>query len=231
MLRHFGFIIFGMIMAALTACSGQGGSQAPDSLSAAKSVFVPAVSYTDFALIPNCREETVRELRYHACRDSRKLYEAALGKAKAQGKPLMVTFGFNKCPYCKVLEAEIHNPNNPLTSDRVTQYFSNQAQSDKGADKPFELLTLRLHARSQHGLRLADELGVTQMAQARGWHRVWSPFVVFVNPQTGAMASESLWEAKEIYCDWAVNIAVSLENIDMLPRGDGGAARKRCPKV
>ncbi len=228
MLRHFGFAALSIIAIILSACSG-GDKASPrsETSAAGQSVFIEAVKYTDFALIPNCTEEVSRNIRYHACRDSRDLYDAALARAKAQGKPLMVTFGFNKCPYCKVLEAEIYNPSYPITSDRVTQYFADAAKKTGS----FELLTLRLHARSEHGLRLADELGVTQMAQARGWHRVWSPFVVFVNPDTGAMASESLWEAKEIYCDWPVNIAVSLENIEMLERGDGAAPRKRCPKA
>ncbi|MEP1231370.1 MAG: thioredoxin family protein [Litorimonas sp.] len=227
MFRYFRFAILLMAGLVVSACSGQADQASSKADIAAQSVFKPVVNYTNFALIPNCREEAVRVVRYHACRDSRQLYDAALAKAKSQGRPLMVTFGFNKCPYCKVLEAEIHNPSAPLTSEQVTQYFSNEAK----VEAPFELLTLRLHARSDHGLKLADELGVTQMAQARGWHRVWSPFVIFVNPDTGAMASESLWEAKEIHCDWAANIAVSLENIDMLARGDGGAARKRCPKA
>jgi len=227
MFQNIRFAAVALMAITLTACSGGGETSAPTDSSQAQSVFVPAVNYTDFALIPNCTEEVTRNLRYHACRDSRALYEAALANAKRQGKPLMVTFGFNKCPYCKVLEAEIHDPENPVTSERVTQYFADVAQSDV----PFTLPTVRLHARSEHGLRLADELGMTQMAQARGWHRVWSPFVVFVNPETGAMASESLWEAKEIHCDWAANIAVSLENIDMLERGKGGAERKRCPKA
>jgi len=229
MFRNFGLVALSIAALVMTACGG-GDKVAPkanaEKATSAKSVFVPAVNYTDFARLPNCKEEVSRNLRYHACRDSKALYTAALASAKRQGKPLMVTFGFNTCPYCKKLEAEIYDPKNPITSDRVTQYFASAA--DKSA--PFELPVLRLHARSPHGLKLADELGVTVMANDRGWHRVWSPFVVFVNPQTGAMASESLWEAKEIYCDWAANIAVSLENINMLEHGEGGAERKRCAK-
>jgi len=222
-MKYGAAFICGLVLA---ACSGGDNASAPIAETSGGSVFTPAVTYTDFALIPNCKEEPVREVRYHACRDSRAIYKAALANAKRQGKPLMVTFGFNKCPYCKVLDADIHNPAKPVTSNRVTQYFAASAKPDA----PFTLPTVRLHARSEHGLRLADELGMTKMANDRGWHRVWSPFVVFVNPETGAMASESLWESKEIHCDWAANIAVSLENIGMLTRGEGGAERKRCAK-
>ena len=99
------------------------------------------------------------------------------------------------------------------------------------AGKSFKQPYVRLHARAEHGLALADELGITQMAQTAGWHRVWSPFVVFINPKTGAMTSESEWEAKEIYCDWAAGIATSLEKIDMVEAGEPVMARKRCPKA
>ena len=98
-------------------------------------------------------------------------------------------------------------------------------------EKPFKLPFIRLHARSDHGLVLADELGITEMAVAAGWHRVWSPFVVLVNPKTGAMTSESEWEAKEIYCDWTGGTATSLEKIDMAEAGEPVMARKRCPKA
>lgn len=196
--------------------------------SSEKSVFTDAVNYADFPSSENCREEKVREVRYYQCESSRDIYDAALANAKAKGQPLMVTFGFNTCPYCKVLDREIYDPSNPITAERVTQYLSRDAASKL---KDLSIPTVRIHARSDHGLKLADELGVTQMANIRGWHRVWSPFVVFVNPETGAMASESLWEAKDVYCDWAANIAVSLEKNGMVKRGKPQIQRTRCPKV
>lgn len=192
------------------------------------SVFTEAIDYAAFPNVENCKEERVRDVRYYQCKSSRDIYEAALANAKAQGKPLMVTFGFNTCPYCKVLDMEIYDPANPITAQRVTQYLSREAASEL---TDLSILTVRIHARSEHGLKLADELGVTQMANIRGWHRVWSPFVVFVNPETGAMASESLWEANEIYCDWAANIAVSFEKNGMVERGKPQIRRERCPKV
>lgn len=196
--------------------------------SSSQSVFTDAIDYASFPNIENCEEENVREIKYYNCKNSKDIYLAALKSAKEQNKPLMVTFGFNTCPYCKVLDAEIYNPVNPITSEAVKQYISSESARALG---DFSVLTVRLHARSEHGLKLADDLGVTQMAQARGWHRVWSPFVVFVNSQTGAMASESLWEAKEIYCDWSANIAVSLEKNGFIERGQPQTQRKRCPKA
>jgi len=194
-------------------------------------IFTPAIDYAKIEKIPGCKDEVSRNLKYHNCRDSKKIYEAALQEAKAENTPLMVIFGFNKCPYCVVLERTIFNPKNPVRGGHVAQYLSKPELEDLMAAKtPLSVPFIRLHARSKHGLKLADDLGVTEMAKAAGWHRVWSPFVVFVNPETGKMTSESEWEAKEVYCDWPANIAVSLEKIDLVKAGEPLRPRKRCPK-
>ncbi len=215
-MRILGMVVF----AAFLAACGSGTQSA--------SVFKEAIDYSTIPSLPNCTEEKVRTVKYFQCKDSRSIYEAAFEKAKSEGKPLMVTFGFNTCPYCLRLDKEIYDPANPIKADAVTQYLSREAAATLG---DLEVLTVRLHARSEHGLRLADDLGITEMAQSRGWHRVWSPFIVFVNPQTGAMSSESLWEAKQSYCDWAASIAVSLEKNGMVKRGRPQTPRKRCPKI
>jgi len=195
-------------------------------------VFKTALDYNAISRIEDCTDEVPRNVKYHNCRDSKAIYTRALATANAMDKPLMVIFGFNKCPYCIKLESEIMDPSDPLKSGDVAQYFSAAEQAKyKAAGKPLKLPYVRLHARSEHGLALADELGVTKMANAAGWHRVWSPFVVFVNPKTGAMSSESKWEAKEIYCDWAAGAATSLEKVGMAEVGEPVTARKRCPKV
>ena len=124
------------------------------------------------------------------------------------------------------------NARNPLRSHDVAQYFSKSAFETYQAEQDsVKIPFVRLHARADHGLALADELGITEMAEAAGWHRVWSPFVVFVNPKTGEMSSESEWEAKEIYCDWAAGVATSLEKIDMAEAGKPVTERKRCAKT
>lgn len=194
-------------------------------------VFVPAVDYEVFAKLDNCAEEPGREVKYYACRDSKILYDAALKKAKADGQPLMVIFGFNRCPYCAVLERAIFDPQKPMRGGHIARYFSRPAlQKFMAEKKPLKVFVLRLHARSEHGLKLAGDLAITEMAKERGWHRVWSPFVVLVNPETGKMASHSKWEAKDVYCDWPVNIVTSLETIDMVKTGDLFTERKRCAK-
>ena len=195
-------------------------------------VFKAALDYNAIPRIEGCTDEVPRNVKYHNCRDSKAIYTRALSTAKAMDKPLMVIFGFNKCPYCIKLESEIMDPRKPLRSHDVAQYFSASEHAKyMAAGKSFKQPYVRLHARAEHGLALADELGITQMAQTAGWHRVWSPFVVFINPKTGAMTSESEWEAKEIYCDWAAGMATSLEKIDMAEAGETMKVRKRCPKA
>jgi hypothetical protein len=91
-----------------------------------------------------------------------------------------------------------------------------------------KISVVRIHARSKHGLALADELGVTAMAKERGWHRVWSPFVLFVNPHTGVMHSESYWEAESGYCEYGAVFAASIEGIGMSPKGTHHQTREIC---
>ena len=195
-------------------------------------VFKTALDYNSIPRIKGCEDEVPRDMKYHNCRDSKLIYTRALGTASVMDAPLMVIFGFNKCPYCIKLESEIMDPNDPLKSYEVAKYFSKAEYTKyKTEGKPIKIPFVRLHARSEHGLALADELGITEMAKEAGWNRVWSPFVVFVNSKTGEMSSESEWEAKEIYCDWAAGAAVSLEKIGMAKKGKPVTERKRCPKV
>jgi thioredoxin-related protein len=232
------FIVVTLLGLMLTACGSKEAaapSPAPKAELAAferAPVFKAALDYNAIPRIEGCTDEVPRNVKYHNCRDSKDIYSRALATAKAMDKPLMVIWGFNKCPYCIKLESEIMDPRDPLKSGGVAQYFSAAEQAKyKAAGKPLKLPFVRLHARSDHGLALADELRVTEMANAAGWHRVWSPFVVFVNPKTGAMTSESEWEAKEIYCDWAAGVATSLEKIDMAEAGEPVTPRKRCSKA
>ncbi len=194
-------------------------------------VFTPALDYETIPRIDGCVDERAREIKYHNCRDSKALYIAAMKKARAAGQPLMVIFGFNNCPYCLVLERNIFNKEKPIHGGRVARYFSKKELNAYLEKK--EVITipvLRLHARSDHGLKLADQLGITKMAQERGWHRVWSPFVAMINTETGVMTSESKWEAREDYCDWAAGIATSLEKISILDKGTPYSERRLCPK-
>lgn len=231
------FIIIPLLSLVLSACGSSETSPPPPEPKAELAaferapIFQAALDYNGVPRIEDCTDEVARDVKYHNCRDSKAIYTRALASAKASNKPLMVIFGFNKCPYCIKLESEIMDPRNPLRGHDVAKYFSAAEQAKyQAAGKPFKLPYVRLHARAAHGLALADELGITEMAVDAGWHRVWSPFVVFVNPQTGKMTSESEWEAKEIYCDWAAGVATSLEKIDMAEAGEPMTARKRCAK-
>lgn len=220
----------GVVSALQSAAQVQGQpQQTPEFLKSP--LFTDALDYTSVDFIEECAEEVVRVVKYHACRDSEALYDVALAKAKENGQPLLVIFGFNKCPYCTVLERNFFNPENPVRNMHIAGYFSRTyLQAYVNAQKSMTIPVLRLHARSKHGLALADKLGVTQMAKERGWHRVWSPFLVMVNPQTGAMASQSEWEAKEVYCDWPANIVVTLEDVGFVSKGIPYTERKRCVK-
>ena len=225
-----------VLMLGLTAWAGQDGQDETtqgQSISefAAEPLFEPAVDYETVPRISGCQEEPVRVVKYHGCRESKALYEKALARAKSQNTPLMVIFGFNKCPYCIVLERSIFDTSNPVRGVHVARYFAKPALAQYLKQRaPIKIPVLRLHARSEHGLKLADELGITEMAKERGWHRVWSPFVVFIDPVSGKMTSQSKWEAEEIYCDWAMNVAVSLEQIGLLPSGEPYQPRRRCKK-
>jgi len=194
-------------------------------------LFTPAIDYENIDRISACRDEVPRALRYHNCRDSREIYDAALKAAKAQGKPLVVFFGFNKCPYCAVLHRQIFDERRPMRDGNVVRYFSAEAIEDYGRSaKPLELPFVNIHARAPHGLKLADEIGVTALAKTRGWHRVWSPFIVFVDPETETLASQNYWEAPETHCDPMADFVVNLEELGLIAKGTPQTERKRCKR-
>lgn len=194
-------------------------------------LFRPAIDYNTIERISGCRDEISRGLNYHNCRDSREIYTAALKEANAQGKPLIVFFGFNKCPYCAVLHRQIFDAKRPVRDGNMVRYFSREAIEDYGRKgTSLELPFIYIHARSPHGLKLADEIGVTAMAKARGWHRVWSPFIVFIDPETEKLASQNYWEAAETHCDPMADFVVNLEDLGFIPGGTPQTPRKRCKR-
>jgi len=213
--------LFVAALLALAACVGSND----------RLLFVDAVDYEALNPQAGCLSDPADPI-YWSCIDTETLYTAALESAKVAGNPLMVIWGFNECPYCKVFDGENFNPERPWkTADFIKKLTPDQrAAMSKEAQESFQISVVRLYSRSDNGLAFADKLGVTAMARERGWHRVWSPFVVFVNPQTGDMTSESEWDAKDIYCDWPANIAVSLEKLGMVKDGPPLHVRKRCSK-
>lgn len=194
-------------------------------------LFTPAVDYNSFPRMDKCRDEVPRRLRYHNCRDSHAIYDAGLKAARDANKPLVIFFGFNKCPYCAVLERQIFDPKRPLRDGNLVRYFSAEAIEDYGRKAaPLKLPYINIHARSPHGLKLADDIGVSALAKARGWHRVWSPFVVFVDPKTERLVSQNYWEAPETHCDPIADFAVNLEELGVIKPGEPVSERKRCQR-
>jgi len=192
-------------------------------------IFEPALVYADIPQKQKCKEEKPGYTQYHRCRDSAQIYALAKQNAKAKNQPLMVVFGFDNCPSCAALDRQIFNPKRPMETRDVIQFFTGPEIKDYvDNERPLKISVVRVHARSRHGLKLADDLGVTAMAEERGWYRVWSPFLLFINPVNGQLHSESYWESKEGYCNYGTIIAVSIEGIGMSKPGTPYRPRKRC---
>lgn len=192
-------------------------------------LFEPALDYSQIPKIEECEEKTLRPPKYHSCRDSRAIYDKALANAKSEGQPLMVIFGFDTCPSCRAMAMQMFDPKRPMQNNHIVRYLSKPAiNSIVLENTPLKISVVRIHSRSKHGLKLADELGATKMATDRGWHRVWSPFILFVNPETEAMHSESFWEAEELFCDWGAELATNIEGIGFVKKGKPYVERKRC---
>jgi hypothetical protein len=179
--------------------------------------------------IADCQERTLRPAKYQRCRDSQQLYDLAFAKAKQAGQPLMVIFGFDTCPACAALDKVAFNRKEPMRNDHLVRYLSRPAINEYVArDTPFEITVVRIHARTDHGQKLADDLGVTEMARQQGGLRIWSPFILFVDPQTGQMHSESFRGGTDKFCDWGADIAAGLEGIGLAKTGTPYIERKRC---
>lgn len=198
-------------------------------------LFEPAIDYADIPAIADCKENVrPQRLKYHACKESQAVYDAALKSAKAKDQVLMMVFGFNTCPSCLALDRVMFNPKDPVLNQDIIGFFSVRdieayidAQTDAGTS-PVKISTVFIHGRSDHGQQLAHDLGLTDIAKARGWHRVWSPFVVFVNPKTGKMNTEDYWDADEGYCNIMAEYAVNLVKIGRIDAGRPYTERERC---
>ena len=208
-------------IAFLAACGG--GNQ--------QDLFVDAVDYAAMQPEGGCPGDPADAI-YHACIDTETLYEAALTSAKERGTPLMVVWGFNECPYCKVFDGENFNPDAPWkTADFIKKLTPAQRDAMSAETKSnFQISIVRLHARTPNGLAFADKIGVTDMARARGWHRVWSPFIMVVDPETRAIHTEEKWNAQWSFCESASEFIVNLVAIGALP-DDGGHVWDMCPSA
>lgn len=191
-------------------------------------LFESAVNYASFPKLADC-EESGGKIVYYECINSADIYESAVKNAKAKKQPLMVVFGFNTCPACLALEKGIFQLDPPPNNGDIVKYLpSDFVDEFKRNPKALKISLLRIHSRSDHGLKLANDLGVTEMAKSRGWHRVWSPFILFVNPQSGDINSESYWEAEEVFCDYFAEFAANIDALGMVSSGEPYVERERC---
>jgi hypothetical protein len=215
-------ILQGFAAAAILALAACGGGA--DTL-----LFVDAVDYETMSPEAGCPTDPANAI-YRSCIDSEALYTAALASAKEAGNPLMVIWGFNECPYCKVFDGENFNPDEPWkTADFIKKLTPDQRAAMSKVDRAsFQISTVRLHARTANGLAFADKIGVTDLAKERGWNRVWSPFIMVVDPVTGKINTEEAWNAQYSFCESASEFIVNLVAIGALP-DDGGHAWQKCP--
>lgn len=210
-------ILSGLFAAAaivLSACT-------PSTPSASTPLFVPAVDYADFTPAPGCAAD-VPDATYRVCIDPRALYAAAIESAREADNPLMVIWGFEECPYCKKFAQEEMNPENPRTiADFVGNSLSDSQRAslpNEGAD--FQISVLHLHVRAPMGEALAEQLGITDIARSRGWHRVWSPFVTFTRPGSHTFVAQTQFQQGEKPCEYVDDFAISLEQLGYIAADD-----------
>jgi hypothetical protein len=231
---RFFILLFCLVFLGAQVAQAQTSAQSPAQQKAMAKLlqaplFEPALEYSEIPRLEDCEDRTLRPPKYHECRDSAAIYAKAFANAKAKNQPLMVIFGFDTCPSCAAMDKVVFNSKRPMTNNHLVRYLSRPALNQYvGGGKPLTISFVYIHSRSKHGLKLADDLGVTKMAKDRGWHRVWSPFILFVDPQTGDMHSESYWEAKSVFCDWGAEFATGIEAIGYAAAGKPYIERKRC---
>lgn len=194
-------------------------------------LFVDAVDYAAMEPDGGCAIDPANAI-YHACIDTETLYEAAITSAKEQGTPLMVIWGFNECPFCKVFDGENFNPEAPWTTANFVKKLTpdQRAAMTREALANYQISVVRLHARTENGLAFADKIGITDLARERGWHRVWSPFIMVVDPETRQIHTEEKWNAQWSFCESASEFIVNLAAIGALP-DDGGHVWEMCPSA
>nr|WP_156780931.1 hypothetical protein [Hyphomonas sp. Mor2] len=201
---------------------------APTTPASDKPLFVPAVDYADFTPAPGCVVDKP-DADYRACIDPRALYAAAIESATEADNPLMVIWGFQECPFCQKFAAEEMNPENPrLIGDFVGNALTEtQRASLPNNGEDFQISVLHLHVRAPMGEALAEQLGVTDIARSRGWHRVWSPFVTFTRPGSHTFVAQTQFQQGEKPCNYVDDFAISLEQLGYIP-ADESKTRPMC---
>lgn len=195
---------------------------------AGKPLFKLAADYARLQTIPGCYPDQAGAL-YFRCYAAHDAYHSALSRAKAENKPLMVVWGFDECPGCRYFESKEMNPANPWMTGKFAQWTLSDLQkaglSNGGRD--LEILLVRLNIRSKSGLALAEELGVKDMALARGGHRVWSPFITMTHPETEQIVSQASMQPGKQPCNRWDEYALNLEALGFIPE-DKSFLRRIC---
>ncbi|MEZ6002507.1 thioredoxin family protein [Hyphomonas sp.] len=155
-------------------------------------VFEKSVDYTAFQPIEGCKGERAKPV-YFKCLDARELYDAAVSRAAEEGRPLMIVWGFDECPSCMKLEKTELSGRNAWTVDRFLKEALTpiQRKAALASQDEYRILTLKIDVRRPSGAALAEEIGVTGMAQERGRDRVRTPFITLTNAETGVLVSQA----------------------------------------
>ncbi len=192
-------------------------------------LFEDAVSYTAAVKLPNCEPRNGPDTVYHECLDSRALYDSALKAAADKSQPLMVIFGFDECPACQEMDTRLFSKS-PQTKKDLTDFVSDTANTQIRANKSAPTISvLRVHIRNENGIALAKDIGALKIAKDRGAERLWSPFIIMVDPKTDTLHSEESWVGRDYHCyGYMSEIAASLEALNVLPTGQLPYTREMC---
>ncbi len=214
------FVLFFILCYAPPALA-QHGQQAAFNQLMAMPVFEDALDYKTIPKIGDCQEHTIKPPKYHKCRDSAAIYARAHKNAKTANWPLMVIFGFDTCPPCAALDKSVFHSKNPMTNDKIVRYFSKPALNDYAAKgEPLKIMVVYIHSRAKHGQQLAEGLGLESPLRP--------PFILLVDPVSGAKYSKSTAQSKDRYCEWGAEFAAGLEGIGLIAKGESFQVRERC---
>jgi hypothetical protein len=191
-------------------------------------VFEKAVDYAAFQPIEGCKGERAKPT-YFKCLDARELYDAALNRAEEEDRPLMIVWGFDECPSCMKLEKTELSGRNAWTVDRFLKDALTPAQRKAAlaSQEDFRILTLKIDVRRPSGAALAEEIGVTGIAQSRGFDRIRTPFITLTNADTGALVSQAELGEGFRPCNRADEFVLNLVEAGFLP-DDPSRDRRMC---
>ncbi len=180
---------------------------APAKGEVSKPLLVEAVNYKTVQAIKGCREESYHKPRlYPQCTDPEALYAKAKEFAAANQMPLMILWGFDECPGCQFFENQYMNDDKLLDTEAfgsvLTKSQLAQFHSLTGGNGQIAFVRMNSHRSLSHFLKFADRIGATKVAEKLGSHKVWSPMIMIVNSETGALATNNFFGGRS-YCTLA----------------------------